>query len=61
MPTDPVIRFWPKTDVGRVRDVNEDSYLVDGALTALDQLPAGKWFIVTLTIAPATTGEDMAL
>ncbi|HEY2732785.1 MAG TPA: protein phosphatase 2C domain-containing protein, partial [Polyangiales bacterium] len=32
MPTDPVIRFWPKTDVGRVRDVNEDSYLVDGAL-----------------------------
>jgi serine/threonine protein phosphatase PrpC len=32
MQTDTVIRFWPKTDVGRVRDVNEDSFLVDEAL-----------------------------
>jgi serine/threonine protein phosphatase PrpC/CRP-like cAMP-binding protein len=32
MQTDPVIRFWPKTDVGRVRDVNEDSFLVDEAI-----------------------------
>jgi len=26
------IRFWPKTDVGRMRDVNEDSFLVDEGL-----------------------------
>jgi serine/threonine protein phosphatase PrpC/CRP-like cAMP-binding protein len=32
MQTDTVIRFWPKTDVGRVRDVNEDSFLVDESL-----------------------------
>jgi PPM family protein phosphatase len=32
MQTDPVIRFWPKTDVGRVRDVNEDSFLVDESI-----------------------------
>jgi serine/threonine protein phosphatase PrpC/CRP-like cAMP-binding protein len=32
MQTETAIRFWPKTDVGRVRDVNEDSFLVDEAL-----------------------------
>jgi serine/threonine protein phosphatase PrpC/CRP-like cAMP-binding protein len=32
MQTDTAIRFWPKTDVGRVRDVNEDSFLVDESL-----------------------------
>ena len=32
MQTDTAIRFWPKTDVGRVRDVNEDSFLVDEGL-----------------------------
>lgn len=32
MQTDNTIRFWPKTDVGRVRDVNEDSFLVDESL-----------------------------
>jgi PPM family protein phosphatase len=26
------LRFWPMTDVGRVRDVNEDSFLVDEGL-----------------------------
>ncbi|MEY4575465.1 MAG: hypothetical protein RL701_168, partial [Pseudomonadota bacterium] len=25
-------RYWPKTDVGRMRDVNEDSFLVDEGL-----------------------------
>lgn len=28
----PAIRFWPLTDVGRVRDGNEDSFLVDEKL-----------------------------
>jgi serine/threonine protein phosphatase PrpC/CRP-like cAMP-binding protein len=32
MQTETSIRFWPKTDVGRIRDVNEDSYLVDESL-----------------------------
>ena len=32
MQTDNTIRFWPKTDVGRVRDVNEDSFLVDESI-----------------------------
>jgi serine/threonine protein phosphatase PrpC/CRP-like cAMP-binding protein len=32
MQTETSIRFWPKTDVGRIRDVNEDSFLVDEAL-----------------------------
>jgi serine/threonine protein phosphatase PrpC/CRP-like cAMP-binding protein len=32
MQTETAIRFWPKTDVGRVRDVNEDSFLVDESL-----------------------------
>ena len=30
--TEATIRFWPKTDVGRVRDVNEDNFLVDEGL-----------------------------
>ncbi|HET6334811.1 MAG TPA: Stp1/IreP family PP2C-type Ser/Thr phosphatase [Polyangiales bacterium] len=29
MQREQAIRFWPKTDVGRVRDGNEDSFLVD--------------------------------
>ncbi len=32
MPKEAAIRFWPKTDVGRVRDANEDSFLVDEGL-----------------------------
>jgi serine/threonine protein phosphatase PrpC/CRP-like cAMP-binding protein len=32
MQADNTIRFWPKTDVGRVRDVNEDSFLVDESI-----------------------------
>jgi len=27
------IRFWPKSDVGRVRDANEDAFLVDESLS----------------------------
>jgi serine/threonine protein phosphatase PrpC len=30
--TETSIRFWPKTDVGRVRDANEDNFLVDEGL-----------------------------
>lgn len=30
--TEASIRFWPMTDVGRVRDVNEDNFLVDEGL-----------------------------
>jgi serine/threonine protein phosphatase PrpC/CRP-like cAMP-binding protein len=32
MQPESTIRYWPKTDVGRVRDVNEDSFLVDEGL-----------------------------
>jgi serine/threonine protein phosphatase PrpC/CRP-like cAMP-binding protein len=32
MQREQTIRFWPKTDVGRVRDANEDSFLVDDGL-----------------------------
>jgi len=32
MQAESAIRFWPKTHVGRVREVNEDSFLVDEAL-----------------------------
>ena len=32
MHAEPTIRFWPMTDVGRVRDANEDSFLVDESL-----------------------------
>lgn len=32
MKREQTIRFWPKTDVGRVRDANEDSFLVDDGL-----------------------------
>ena len=32
MSNDSGVRFWPLTDVGRVRDGNEDSFLVDGNL-----------------------------
>jgi PPM family protein phosphatase len=32
MQPETTIRFWPQTDVGRVRDANEDSYLVDERL-----------------------------
>lgn len=32
MPNEAAIRFWPLTDVGRVRDGNEDSFLVDDKL-----------------------------
>jgi len=32
MPNDAAIRFWPLTDVGRVRDANEDSFIVDEKL-----------------------------
>ena len=33
MQREQAIRFWPKTDVGRVRDGNEDSFLVDETLS----------------------------
>src|SRR5262245_34299422 len=33
MQREQAIRFWPKTDVGRVRDGNEDSFLVDDTLS----------------------------
>ena len=32
MQREQAIRFWPKTDVGRVRDANEDSFLVDESI-----------------------------
>jgi serine/threonine protein phosphatase PrpC/CRP-like cAMP-binding protein len=32
MPERAALRFWPVTDVGRVRDANEDAFLVDDAL-----------------------------
>jgi len=32
MPERAAIRFWPVTDVGRVRDANEDAFLVDDGL-----------------------------
>ncbi|MET0386742.1 MAG: protein phosphatase 2C domain-containing protein [Polyangiales bacterium] len=32
MQGDTSLLFWPKTDVGRARDVNEDSFLVDERL-----------------------------
>jgi len=32
MQAESAIRFWPKTHVGRVREVNEDSFLVDETL-----------------------------
>src|SRR5262245_60453326 len=32
MQREQAIRFWPKTDVGRGRDGNEDSFLVDEGL-----------------------------
>jgi serine/threonine protein phosphatase PrpC/CRP-like cAMP-binding protein len=32
MQKEAALRFWPKTDVGRVREANEDSFLVDDGL-----------------------------